>query len=196
MKLKQYEKEAKKTQFYPETSKVIYPLLGLCGETGEVIEVIKKSLRKGNTIDKEALKLELGDLAWYVVAFVSDIETTKLSEINYPYAKSVTTQNIEELALDLHINVNNVVTYYKHTEGYKTDTPAFLLYDVLNSIRKIGRVYDISIEEIFEANILKLKRRDKPQEEDALIDNCIMSTANGPKTVRELQEPLKKKNNL
>lgn len=38
--------------------------LGLAGETGEVMEKIKKYVRDG-TLDKEALMKELGDVAFY-----------------------------------------------------------------------------------------------------------------------------------
>ena len=38
--------------------------LGAAGETGEVIEHVKKFLRDGN-LDLEALKLELGDMVYY-----------------------------------------------------------------------------------------------------------------------------------
>ena len=38
--------------------------LGAAGETGEVVEHVKKFLRDGN-LDLEALKLELGDMVYY-----------------------------------------------------------------------------------------------------------------------------------
>jgi len=38
---------------------------GLAGETGEVMEHLKKSVRD-NTLDKQELKLELGDVLYYL----------------------------------------------------------------------------------------------------------------------------------
>lgn len=46
---------------------LFYPCLGLAGEVGEVIEPIKKWYRKGcvESLNKEHLLLELGDVLWY-----------------------------------------------------------------------------------------------------------------------------------
>lgn len=40
--------------------------LGLAGETGEVIEPIKKEIRGDGPLDREKLKLELGDVLHYL----------------------------------------------------------------------------------------------------------------------------------
>lgn len=42
--------------------------LGLTGEVGEVTELVKKHLGHGKHLDLEALKLELGDVRWYLTA--------------------------------------------------------------------------------------------------------------------------------
>lgn len=41
-------------------------LMGLCGESGEAMDILKKHLFQGHELDKEALALELGDVAWYL----------------------------------------------------------------------------------------------------------------------------------
>ena len=41
-------------------------VMGLCGEAGECIEVVKKYLYQGHKLDKLKLKDELGDVLWYV----------------------------------------------------------------------------------------------------------------------------------
>lgn len=48
-----------------------YPMLlngvmGLCGETGEVVDLLKKSLFQGHPLDKAHMAEELGDVAWYL----------------------------------------------------------------------------------------------------------------------------------
>ena len=45
---------------------LINSVMGLCGETGEAIDIVKKWLAQGHTLDKEHLAKELGDIAWYL----------------------------------------------------------------------------------------------------------------------------------
>ena len=41
-------------------------VMGLCGESGEVIDHVKKHLCHGHALNKEELVKELGDVAWYL----------------------------------------------------------------------------------------------------------------------------------
>jgi NTP pyrophosphatase (non-canonical NTP hydrolase) len=68
-----YQESCKKYVQYPPTFKVIYPLIGLCGETGEVAELVKKAIRKGSTWPIERLKEEMGDVLWYVASLANDL---------------------------------------------------------------------------------------------------------------------------
>ena len=47
-------------------------MLGLAGECGEVLELLKKSMRDGTALDKNDLALELGDLGWYQNVLAND----------------------------------------------------------------------------------------------------------------------------
>ena len=40
--------------------------LGLCGEAGEVADLIKKALYKNQAVDHDKLIKELGDVRWYL----------------------------------------------------------------------------------------------------------------------------------
>ena len=40
--------------------------LGLCGESGEVADIVKKFRFQGHDIDVEHIAKELGDVAWYL----------------------------------------------------------------------------------------------------------------------------------
>lgn len=58
---------------YPERFNVIYPALGLCGESGEIAEKVKKWLRGDHEIPREDLLKELGDPLWYLTALAYDL---------------------------------------------------------------------------------------------------------------------------
>ena len=45
---------------------LINGVMGLCGESGEAIDIVKKWLAQGHELDKERLAKELGDIAWYL----------------------------------------------------------------------------------------------------------------------------------
>ncbi len=81
MDFNEYQQESRKTAIYPNkdlSSVFSYLALGLCGESGEVAEKMKKLLRDKNgemtTEDKEAIALELGDILWYITQFAHEID--------------------------------------------------------------------------------------------------------------------------
>ena len=45
---------------------IINGALGLCGEAGEVADLIKKVQFQGHDLDREHMAKELGDVAWYL----------------------------------------------------------------------------------------------------------------------------------
>lgn len=71
MDFKEYQKKSRKTALYPNLGdNIIYPTLGLSGESGEVAEKVKKLIRdKDGVIDdefKDEIEKELGDVLWYI----------------------------------------------------------------------------------------------------------------------------------
>jgi NTP pyrophosphatase (non-canonical NTP hydrolase) len=49
-----------------EKDVLINGVMGLCGESGEAIDIVKKHLAQGHELDREKLAKELGDVAWYL----------------------------------------------------------------------------------------------------------------------------------
>lgn len=100
-----YAEAAGRTAVYPDrrregapafggvTPGLMYAVLGLMGEAGEVAEKIKKALRDdGGAITPErlqALELEIGDVLWYTAA--------ALHELNIPMARAARS-NLRKLA--------------------------------------------------------------------------------------------------
>lgn len=58
---------------------VTYPVIGMCAEAGEVLEIIQKGIRKDqmdweNQVDK--FRDELGDVIWYLACVCNDLGIT------------------------------------------------------------------------------------------------------------------------
>jgi NTP pyrophosphatase (non-canonical NTP hydrolase) len=78
MKFREYQLKSRKTAIYPNIGKNLsYPTLGLCGESGEVAEKVKKLIRdKKGKLDLETRKeiiKEVGDVLWYLSAIASEL---------------------------------------------------------------------------------------------------------------------------
>lgn len=67
---------------------LINGVMGLCGESGEAIDIVKKHLAQGHELDREHLIDELGDIAWYLA------ETATVLDVSL---EEVLTRNIEKL---------------------------------------------------------------------------------------------------
>ena len=63
---------------------LINGVMGLCGESGEAIDIVKRHLAQGHELDKEKLKKELGDVAWYLAetAYALDIPLEEVLQGN------------------------------------------------------------------------------------------------------------------
>ena len=85
----EYELVFDKTAIYPDVgNNIIYPAFGLCGESGEIAEKLKKIIRDkdGEMGEDDIIELrkELGDVLWYLSAMAHELGTTleEVAEIN------------------------------------------------------------------------------------------------------------------
>jgi len=86
MTINEYQRLAMKT-LNPKLDKkdvLINGVMGLCGESGEAIDIVKKWLAQGHALDKEKLAKELGDIAWYLAetAYALDIPLEEIMKGN------------------------------------------------------------------------------------------------------------------
>ena len=82
MRIDDYQREAM-TLLNPalkESDVLLNALMGLCGESGEAIDVMKKHLFQGHPLDREKLVKELGDVAWYLAEAATGLGVN-LSEV-------------------------------------------------------------------------------------------------------------------
>jgi MazG nucleotide pyrophosphohydrolase domain. len=97
MEFKEFFDTVKETAQYNNNNAVVYPALGLAGETGEAVDIIKKSIRYAeegdvfSLIDKkgkdrtEDFKLEMGDVMWYWCNLLIDLDLDpkEIFQMNY-----------------------------------------------------------------------------------------------------------------
>lgn len=87
---KRYQEKSRETAIYKD--KIIYPALGLASECGEVCEKIKKVMRDKDgeftRDDRLDIRLELGDVLWYVAQIASDLDIDM---------ESIAIRNLEKL---------------------------------------------------------------------------------------------------
>lgn len=82
MNINEYQKEAMALLNPALTEKdvLMNALMGLCGESGEAIDLMKKHLYQGHDLDKDKLIKELGDVAWYLAEAATGLNID-LSEV-------------------------------------------------------------------------------------------------------------------
>ena len=91
MEINEYQRLAMKT-LNPKLDKkdiLINGVMGLCGESGEAIDLVKKHLAQGHELHKEKLVEELGDVAWYLAELATVLEVD---------LDTILTNNIKKLA--------------------------------------------------------------------------------------------------
>lgn len=86
MTANEYQRQALRT-LNPALDKrdvLINGVMGLCGEAGEAIDIVKKHLAQGHELDREGLIKELGDVAWYLAetAWALDVPLEEVLQRN------------------------------------------------------------------------------------------------------------------
>ena len=79
---------------------LINSVMGLCGESGEAIDIVKKHLAQGHPLDKEKLIKELGDIAWYLAETataldvdLNDVFAGNIEKLRKRYPEGFATEN-------------------------------------------------------------------------------------------------------
>ena len=101
MTVNEYQKQAMALLNPAITEKdiLINAVMGLCGESGEAVDIVKKHLFQGHDLDKEKLAKELGDIAWYLAEAATglgmdldDIFAGNIEKLHKRYPGGFTTQ--------------------------------------------------------------------------------------------------------
>lgn len=72
MTLNEYQALAQRTS-RSDVNKVLNGCMGMCGEAGECIDILKKHMMQGHELPRKKLLEELGDVMWYVCETASGL---------------------------------------------------------------------------------------------------------------------------
>ena len=91
MEVNEYQKQAMKTwsKRLQGEEMLINGVMGLCGEAGETIDLVKKHLHQGHELSREKMIEELGDVCWYIAELATYLQVDFSAILDY---------NIEKLA--------------------------------------------------------------------------------------------------
>ncbi len=80
MKFNEYQKKSQETWIINGEYDFIRTILGLCGETGEIADKLKKHYRGDKKVTREEIEKELGDVLYYV-ARIADYYHLNLEDV-------------------------------------------------------------------------------------------------------------------
>lgn len=85
---------------YDAEQKLLNFSLGMCGESGEFADMIKKHVFHGHAMDVPKLKRELGDVLWYVATLsdtlgftLEDVMQTNIEKLKERYPQGFTSED-------------------------------------------------------------------------------------------------------
>jgi len=82
---------------------IIMGALGLCGEAGEVVDLIKKHKFQGASLDRDKIIKELGDVRWYMEVLchamnttMAEVEERNVAKLNLRYPSGFSVKDCNE----------------------------------------------------------------------------------------------------
>lgn len=140
-------------------------LLGLYGEAGELCDMVKKSIGQGHPEDaawRDKLRLELGDLMWYV-NYAAMTLGTRVNAIEAHGTLSAFERSVplmplcrpgRECRMLMHqiVGLDNLGAGHAYIVGAK-------LSRIAVGVTRLARAYGMSLAEVLQANLDKLTAR-------------------------------------
>lgn len=149
----------------PPERKIRVAALGLAGEAGEVVDIVKKHLYHNKPADHFKTREEMGDLMWYFDLMASVFrfemqdfmvpgrEYEGLWDASLGMMRSV--GSISALVMEIH---PAEVEFIQESASVRRIARIYLS-DIMNAFLQIGRAYDLTLDEILYYNVEKLTIR-------------------------------------
>jgi hypothetical protein len=168
MDYKEYREMVIKTEVGSLTKypRVMHAIMGMNGEAGECVDILKKTMFQGHEFDVEHLLNELGDVCWYTMLLVieNDIDPKFIFEYGggllvVPQAKD----KIEDMGLchilDINRDCGDIVDLYYKSRKKNTITFYSTIRSIFRNVKMAANIYGKTLEDIFDINRDKLAAR-------------------------------------
>ena len=135
--------------------RLLHGLIGMCTESGEVLDALKRNLYYAKELDTVNLLEEVGDLCWYmaIIIDVLDLDFEKHVEDSKIYNDELESRSLLSIAAELNaVCGGNLVTMTTQGQPHLIQPLFFLVDELIIEL-------DGKWEEICEKNIAKLKAR-------------------------------------
>lgn len=147
--------------------KILHAIMGMNGEAGECVDILKKHIFQGHDLDVNHLLNELGDVCWYtmLLIIVNDIDPKLIFEY---HGKLLYNEDI--LVINEDLGMSYILVLNKNC-GLGVDLLKFnnfkpplnclltIIREVFYSIRRAANCFDKTLEDIFDINCIKIKQR-------------------------------------
>ena len=175
MDMRQFHKLAMRTSPRDGHDKIDNGILGLIGETGELVDLYKKWVYQshpGAELPKDRLAEELGDVLWYLAEIADgmeknlrDIIGVDFDQLDEQVRRTKNQPHIRKLVIDM---MEEALLVEKTTSFNRM---LIYMHIVMEHAAQMARLIDVPLREIAENNIEKLKKR-YPDGFDAAISEA------------------------
>lgn len=147
---------------YPKS---IHALMGMNGEAGECIDILKKHYFQGHKLDEKHLLNELGDVCWYTMLLMVDLNIEPsvifdyIDRLIHPEDKYSLAETCIGQVFNLNTNCGKAIDICFDN----SNNPGMSIYGVLRlifyNIKVIANEFNKTLEDIFDINYRKIRRR-------------------------------------
>ena len=159
MTINEYQKLAMTTlnKELDEKEILMNAVMGLCGESGETIDIVKKHFFHGHELDRKHLIEEMGDVAWYLAELATalevdleDVLSINIDKLKARYPEGFETSrsiNREQTADDIHKSEDSQSYYGANL------TPEVIIDDLIVESDDDSETYYDALDEEFRRQV-------------------------------------------
>ena len=162
MNLTEYQAAARRTinQALTHDEQLMAGILGMAGEVGELIDMVKKHLYQGHELHDDKIVKEVGDCCWYLANLLTELD---IDMATVPFAMLPPNPNYPTLLIEIHGNVSRVAQHVTMTRTeltpYMRPRIQVIAGHILTGLTEILRLVGTQLHDCLQANITKLEIR-------------------------------------